>query len=37
LISEAGKQIYAASSDGKTARQRRRYTATAPGANRVRD
>jgi len=37
LISEAGKQIYAATSDGKRARHRRRYTATVPGANRVRD
>ena len=37
LISEAGKQIYAASSDTPKAQRRRRYTATVPGANRVRD
>lgn len=35
LISEAGKQIYAATSDSNRAHGRRRYTATVPGANRA--
>ena len=35
LISEAGKQIYAATSDSNRARRRRRYTAPVQGANRA--